>query len=60
VLGANGVDLEGLARWNERETAAIFFAVALLLLIPTVLISILAGRLFDKRAPAKNSRAFSP
>lgn len=54
ALGANGIDLEGLASWNGKEIAALFFAVALLLLVPTVLIAMLAGRLFDNRTPAKN------
>jgi len=54
ALGANGIDLDGLASWNGRESAAIFFAVALLLLIPTVLIAMLAGRLFNNRTSAKN------
>jgi len=54
LLDANGIDIEGLMNWHMRGFAAIFFAVAIVLLIPTVLIAMLAGQLFDKRTPAKN------
>jgi hypothetical protein len=54
LLGANGIDLEGLANSYPRQIAALFFATAILILIPTLLIAMLAGQLFDKRTPAKN------
>ncbi len=53
VLGANGIDIEGLATWDAKEDSAIFFAVALLLLIPTVIIALPAGRLFEDRTATK-------
>jgi hypothetical protein len=54
VLVASGIDIESIASLNGREIAAIFFAVAILQLIPTILLAMLAGKLFDKRTPAKN------
>jgi hypothetical protein len=54
LLDTNGIDIEGLMNWHMRGFAAIFFAAAIVLLIPTLLIAMLAGQLFDKRTPAKN------
>jgi hypothetical protein len=54
LLDAIGFDIGSVASLNPKEIAAIFFAVAIVLLIPTVLIAMLAGQLFDKRTPAKN------
>jgi uncharacterized membrane protein YjjB (DUF3815 family) len=54
LLDANGIDIQGLMNWHMTGFAAIFFAAAIILLIPSVLIAMLAGQLFDKRAPAKN------
>ncbi|MGB0064490.1 MAG: hypothetical protein WBP85_08600 [Terracidiphilus sp.] len=53
LLDANGIDIAGLLSWHWKGFAAIFFAVAIVLLIPTVLIAMLAGRLFEKRTPTK-------
>ncbi|MGA3034821.1 MAG: hypothetical protein ABSD70_16165 [Terracidiphilus sp.] len=54
VLGANGIDIEVLPSSNPKAMAAIFFAFAIVLLIPTVLIALLAGQLSNKCSPAKN------
>jgi hypothetical protein len=54
LLDANGIDLQGLMNWHIRGFAAIFFAVAIVLLIPTVLIAMLVGELVNKRTAAKN------
>ncbi len=54
LLGACGIDIEVLPSWNPKAMAAVFFATAIVLLIPTVLIAMLAGKLSDKRTPTKN------
>ena len=54
LLDANGFDFAELTKWHVRGFAVIFFAVAIVLLIPTVLIAMLAGSLHNKRAPAKS------
>ena len=54
LVEAYGIDLEGLMNWHIRGFAAIFFAVAVVLLIPTILIAMLAGELLNKRTVAKN------
>ncbi len=54
LLDANGIDIEGLMNWHMKGFAAIFFVAAIVLLIPTVLIAMLAGKLFDRSTLAKN------
>jgi len=54
VLGANGIDIGVLPSSNPKAMAAIFFAIAIVLLIPTVLIAMLAGSLFKKHAQLKD------
>jgi hypothetical protein len=54
VLGTSGIDLEALPSWNPKAMAAIFFATAIAMLIPTVLIAMLAGKRFDKRPSTKS------
>jgi hypothetical protein len=54
LLGANGIDIEEIANLKARVITAIFFATAIVLLIPSVLIAMLAGSTSDKRSSAKN------
>jgi hypothetical protein len=49
-----GIDFQALDAVERLKIKAIFFAVATVLLIPTVLIALLAGKKFDKRPLAKN------
>ena len=54
LLDAMGIDFQALDAVERSKIKAIFFAVATVLLIPTVLIALLAGKKFDKRPLAKN------
>ena len=54
LLGTSGIDIDALPSWNPKAMAAIFFTIAIVLLIPTVLIAMLAGTLFNKRSAARN------
>jgi hypothetical protein len=54
LLGSLGIDIQTVDDLEGLEIKAIFFAIAVVLLIPTVLIAILAGKFFDKRPQAKN------
>jgi hypothetical protein len=54
LLDAYGIDIESLMRWQMKGFAAIFFAAAIVMLIPTVLIAQLVGESSDKRNPAKD------
>jgi hypothetical protein len=54
LLDANGIDVESLMKWHMRGFAAIFFAAAIVMLIPTVLIAQLVGESSDERNPAKD------
>ena len=54
LLGAMGVDIEALDDLEHLQVRAAFFAFAIVLLIPTVLIALLAGKKFNKRTLAKN------
>jgi len=54
LLDAMGIDFQALDAVERLKIKAIFFAVATVLLIPTVLIALLAGKKFDKRPLAKN------
>lgn len=56
VLGDLGVNVESLQGAPEKTTTAIFFAIAILLLIPTMLISLLAGSMFK---PGSNRKSDS-
>ena len=54
LLSTVGVDIQTVGDLTSKENEAIFFAFATVLLIPTVLIALLAGKKFDKRPLAKN------
>jgi predicted PurR-regulated permease PerM len=54
LVDAYGIDLQGLMNWHIRGFAAIFFAVGIAFLIPTVLIAMMVGELHNKRTAAKN------
>jgi predicted PurR-regulated permease PerM len=54
LVDAYGIDLQSLMNWHIRGFAAIFFAVAIVFLIPTVLIAMIVGELHNKRTAAKN------
>jgi|SRR5580692_11398446 hypothetical protein len=53
-LGTEGVDTQTFGALQQIQIKAIFFAIAIALLIPTVLIAILAGKRFDKRTQMKS------
>jgi hypothetical protein len=52
-LGSASVDIQTVDDLERLDVEAIFFAIAIVLLIPTVLIAILAGKRFDKRTQVK-------
>jgi ammonia channel protein AmtB len=54
LLDANEIDIEGLMNWHLRGFTVIFFACAIVLLIPTVLIAMLAGQMTNKRTPTND------
>ena len=54
LLSTVGVDIQTVDDLESLKVKAIFFAIAIVILIPTVLIALLAGKKFDKRPLAKN------
>jgi hypothetical protein len=54
LLGAMGIDIQTLDDLEHLQVRAALFAIATVLLIPTVLIAILAGKRFNKRTQAKS------
>lgn len=54
LLDTMGIDIQTLDDLDRLQVRAAFFAIATVLLIPTVLIALQAGKMFDKRRPAKN------